>query len=251
MNNYVLQQLISFTEEVTDNKDNEIDMADWNRKVVGFLNSALGPEEKFSVNFENQYDHRIFPMLLGHLQGIIAKNQNESKEIENNQNTTKTIPTRISSISINSKKIFLVHGRDNEAKETTARFIERLKLEPIILHEQANAGQTIIEKFETYSDDVAFAIVLLTPDDIGASKDSPNKLMDRARQNVILELGYFMGKLGRTRVCALYKGNVELPSDYQGIVYIEMDKAGAWKAKISQEFVEAHISIDLTGLLGT
>jgi predicted nucleotide-binding protein len=74
--------------------------------------------------------------------------------------------------------------------------------------------------------------------------------MGRARQNVILELGYFMGRLGRTKVCALYKGAMELPSDYQGILYVEMDRHGAWRAKLAQELVQAKLSIDLTALIG-
>ena len=103
-----------------------------------------------------------------------------------------------------------------------ARFLEKLGLQPIILHEQPNSGRTIIEKFETYSSDISFAIVLLTPDDIGGINENDQEQQPRARQNVIMELGYFMGRLGRTRVCALHKGGVELPSDYQGVVYIAM-----------------------------
>jgi predicted nucleotide-binding protein len=147
-----------------------------------------------------------------------------------------------------TKKVFVVHGHDNEAKESVARFIERLRLSPIILHEQPNSGRTVIEKFEVFSD-VGFAVVLLTPDDIGTSAAEPKNLKPRARQNVILELGYFMGKLSRFRVCALYKPGVEIPSDYQGVLYIELDPAGAWKQKLAQELVEANFSIDLDGLL--
>lgn len=143
-----------------------------------------------------------------------------------------------------------MHGHDNEAKEGTARFLERLGLQPIVLHEQPNSGRTIIEKFETYSGDIAFAVVLLTPDDFGGVADTPQQSRPRARQNVIMELGYFMGRLGRHRVCALHKGGVQLPSDYQGVLYIELDPAGAWKAKLAQEFVQAKLPIELSGLLG-
>ena len=107
----------------------------------------------------------------------------------------------------------------------------------------------IIEKLENYSDDIAFAVVLLTPDDVGAEEIHASNLKPRARQNVIMELGYFIGKLSRLRVCALYKGGVELPSDYQGILYIEMDLAGAWKSKLAQEFVQAKLPINLEALL--
>lgn len=126
--------------------------------------------------------------------------------------------------------------------------MENLGLRAIILHELPDSGQTIIEKFERYSD-VAFAIVLLTPDDVGASESSSEKLNPRARQNVILELGYFTAKLGRSRVCALYSGNVELPSDLHGVLYTAIDSEGAWRMKLAQELAEAGMSIDLNRLL--
>jgi predicted nucleotide-binding protein len=145
-------------------------------------------------------------------------------------------------------KVFVVHGRDNEAKEKVARFLERLKLEPIILHEQPNEGRTVIEKFEVYAD-VGFAVVLLTPDDIGALASEQTQLKPRARQNVVLELGYFLGKLKRNRVCALYKEGVEIPSDYQGVLYVELDSAGGWTIKLAQELAVAGIPINLEALL--
>src|SRR5690606_1552385 len=104
-----------------------------------------------------------------------------------------------------NNKIFLVHGHDHTTRNTVATFLEKLKLEPIILAEQANGGKTIVEKLERYSD-VGFAVVLLTHDDEGRSlieKAARSRPKGRARQNVILELGYFMGLLTRARVCAL------------------------------------------------
>ena len=91
--------------------------------------------------------------------------------------------------------------------------------------------------------------MLLTPDDQGAATVSPENIRPRARQNVILELGYFIGRLGRFRVCALHKGGVELPSDYQGVIYVDMDAAGGWKSKLAQELVQAKLPIDLSGLI--
>lgn len=128
--------------------------------------------------------------------------------------------------NLGSKRVFIVHGHDEGTKETVARYLAKLALSPIILHEQPNQGKTIIEKFETYSD-VAFALVLLTPDDVGHPKDDPSKASPRARQNVVLELGFFMGSLGRSHVCVLYKEGVEIPSDYQGVTYVPLD-AGCW-----------------------
>lgn len=147
-----------------------------------------------------------------------------------------------------SKRIFIVHGHDSEPKESVARFIERLGLEPIILHEQPNSGRTVIEKFEVFAD-VGFAVVLLTPDDVGGSSDKQNELKARARQNVVLELGYFVGRLSRHRVCALFKKDVEIPSDLHGVLFVEFDPAGAWRTKLAQELVEAGIQIKLDALI--
>ena len=114
-------------------------------------------------------------------------------------------------------------------------------IEIIILHEQPNQGRTIIEKFEAHSD-VGFAIVLLTPDDLGGQ--SSNRLLPRARQNVILELGYFIARLGRNRVCALKKDAVELPSDILGVVWLPFDEQGRWRRKLAQELEAANFNID-------
>ena len=122
-------------------------------------------------------------------------------------------------------------------------------IEATILHEQANKGQTIPEKFEEHADDAGFAIILLTPDDVGAPKDETNSLKPRARQNVVLELGYFWGRLGRKRLCVLYKEGVELPSDMSGIVYVPMDNFGGWKQKLAREMNRAKLPIDPQKLL--
>lgn len=139
------------------------------------------------------------------------------------------------------KDIFIVHGHDDEAKETVARFVEKLGGKAIILHEQPNGGRTIIEKFEHHAN-VAFAIVLLTPDDLGGK--SAKALKQRARQNVVFELGFFFAKLGRNRVCALHKEDVEIPSDIQGVIYTPMDKAGAWRTALARELKEAGVPLD-------
>lgn len=137
-----------------------------------------------------------------------------------------------------SNKIFIVHGHDNSAKNELARFIEKIGLEAIILHEQASRGNTIIEKIEEYANTVGFAIILYTACDKGKSKKEDD-LKDRARQNVVFEHGYFVGKLGRNRVIALNKENIETPSDIDGVLYIPMDSAGAWKTQILQELKTA------------
>lgn len=146
-------------------------------------------------------------------------------------------------IACNSNKVFIVHGRDNETKLEVARFLEKLKLEPIILHEQASGGKTVIEKIEDYTN-VRFAIVLYTPCDIGGlSGSNNNELKQRARQNVIFEHGYLIGKIGRKNVSALVKGDIELPNDISGIVYINMGD-GNWKIDIAKELRSAGYDID-------
>jgi predicted nucleotide-binding protein len=134
-------------------------------------------------------------------------------------------------------EIFIVHGRDSPAKIEVARLIERAGLRAVILHEQANQGRTIIEKFEDHGGTAGFAIIVLTPDDVGGlDKDN---LKPRARQNVIGEMFWFAGKLGRHRVCALKKSDVEMPSDFAGIGYTDMDDRGAWKAELLRELQAA------------
>ncbi len=140
-----------------------------------------------------------------------------------------------------SNKIFIVHGHDGEARETVARFLESVGLVPIILHEQANKGRTIIEKVEANSD-VSFAVVLLTPDDEGCAKGGVSE--PRARQNVLLELGYFIGRLGRDRVCALKRGMLEIPSDFAGVVWEPMDASNGWKQALGRELEAAGHTID-------
>ena len=133
------------------------------------------------------------------------------------------------------------HGRDEAAKEKVARFLELIGLDAIILHEQNDGGQFILEKFEHHAD-VVFALALLTSDDRCGRAF-------RARQNVILELGYLLHQLDRSRVRVLYTPGVELPSDILGWLYIEMDAADAWKLKLARELTAAGVPIDLKRLL--
>lgn len=140
-------------------------------------------------------------------------------------------------------EVFIIHGSDDGTKETVARFITKLGLTPIILHEQPNQGRTIIEKFERHAQ-VGFALALLTPDDVGSLADQQKDLRPRARQNVIFEFGYFMGRLGRQRVCALTKGDMEIPSDYSGVLYIPLDDAGAWKMAVIRELNSVGFNVD-------
>jgi predicted nucleotide-binding protein len=141
------------------------------------------------------------------------------------------------------QKVFIVHGHDDAARYAVARFLDRIGLVAIVLAEQADKGQTIIEKFEASAAEVGFAVVLLTPDDVGGIGLGSIQAA-RARQNVVFELGYFAGKLGRGRTCLLRKGDVEIPSDLYGVIYTEMDPADGWKGKLARELDAAGLRFD-------
>jgi predicted nucleotide-binding protein len=146
-----------------------------------------------------------------------------------------------------SNDVFIVHGHDNEMKQYVARVLTQLGLVPNILHEKPNQGRTIIEKLEANTSDVGFAVVLLSPDDMAYIRSqTPEQARPRARQNVVLELGYFIAKLGREKVMPLYKGAeaFELPSDIAGVVYTPFDDAGHWRYALADELKAAGYTID-------
>ena len=121
------------------------------------------------------------------------------------------------------ENIFIVHGHDTESLDRVKKILKTLRLKHKVLHEQPNKGLTLIEKFEETAEDIGFAIVIMTGDDKGGSKkDDFSKYKNRARQNVILELGFFLAKLERKRVCILSEEGVEEPSDYRGVVYTSL-----------------------------
>jgi predicted nucleotide-binding protein len=247
MNDRQREKLAGYVKDA-DNITEAWQISRWSNRVTAFLTEAMGADAADHFNsLASIYGSDELALKSGHLEGLMAKGEDEPPTTApNSSNRQKVEPEPSAS---NTRDVFVVHGHDGEAKESVARFLEKLELTAIVLHEQPNEGRTLIEKFETSSKNVAFAVVLLTPDDLGRERDKPEKLEPRARQNVILELGYFMGRLGRTRVCALYKGGVELPSDFQGVVYIEIDSAGAWRTKLAQELLGAKITIKLEGLL--
>jgi len=145
------------------------------------------------------------------------------------------------------RTVFLVHGHDHAARDAVTAFVRRLGLNVTILADESGGGRTIIEQFEKHAD-VGFALVLLTGDDLGGPADKPTELKHRARQNVVLELGYFYGRLGRDRVRALVKGDVEYPSDIGGVLYTKLDEEGAWQLKLAREMRDAQMSIDMNKL---
>lgn len=198
--------------------------------------------EEFEADFEDGR-RRLVTLLQ------IAK---EKEDLEQNyRKPDKALSERSSQPAPPTNSVFVVHGHDGEVREAVARVIERLGLEAIILHEKTNKGRTIVEKLVEESDKAGFAVVLLTPDDVGRKRDADTQQdRPRARQNVVLELGYFLGKLGRSRVMAIYKpeDNFEIPSDYDGVVYSEFDAATSWRYRLAEELRAAGYRIDLNRL---
>ncbi|OAD46342.1 TIR domain-containing protein [Polaribacter atrinae] len=158
--------------------------------------------------------------------------------IKSTKNTVNHIPTP----ELDLSKVFIVHGHDELLKNEVARFIEKLKLEAIILHEKASSGKTIIEKIEEYSN-VGFGIVLYTGCDIGAKNEENPTLQNRARQNVVFEHGFLISKIGRRNVCALVKGDIEKPNDISGVVYVSTQEE--WRLSISKELKNSGYNIDM------
>lgn len=140
-------------------------------------------------------------------------------------------------------KVFIVHGHDEALKQEVARIVEKQGLEAIILSEQANQGKTIIEKIEENAD-VGAAICLFTGDDYGRAKDATSENL-RARQNVVFEAGYFMGKLGRGNVILIASPDIEIPSDLQGVVYTNKDM---WQTDVLRELKAIGYNVDFNKL---
>jgi len=195
------------------------------------------------------------PLALDHPDHFRLEYKDLWRRMEEQEDVTKRfakyIPETISEPIQPSKNVFIVHGRERKPLKELKTMVWGFGLNPIVLHEKPSGSRTIVEKLEKYSD-VGYAFVILTPDDIGGPKHKLDRYLrkidvralgdfrERARQNVILEFGYFIGKLGRDRVCCLHKGDVELPSDMHGIVYIPFkESVNEVKGKIMNELEEA------------
>jgi predicted nucleotide-binding protein len=146
-----------------------------------------------------------------------------------------------------SRKVFIVHGRDEAMRKEAQATLNRFGIDGIVLHEEINEGQTIIEKFDREARACGYAVVLFSPDDMGGLRvgKTASKLAPRARQNVILELGYFVALLGRKNVFVLVAGTgLEQPSDFHGVVYESYDKAGNWRRRLANELSAQGFYID-------
>ncbi len=227
-----------------------VEMQAWIAECEDFIISTYGEEsvpwkvfsrfsrDKLDGWLQDTFDEQrnIIISALSACLRIIPKNSETIKNVSSKKN------------SKNLTQIFIVHGHDEEAKFKVARYIEKLGFEPIILHEQASSGSTIIEKIEEYSN-VGFGIILYTPCDIGGEKTASPELKPRARQNVVFEHGYLIAKIGRSNVCALVRGDIETPTDVSGIVYITMDSTNAWHIEIARELRRSGYNVDMNKVL--
>jgi predicted nucleotide-binding protein len=226
----------------------------WSLEAAAMLKTAFDDVTAAEFSSIKQSTYLLtMKMQRGMLRGLLAKTNDESEE--NVSRLGSLVPKREFGRGVTGgaedqlpQKVFIVHGHDDGAKYEVARFIDNAGFDAIILHEQVNEGKTIIEKFEKNSA-VHYAVVLITPDDVGAMISKRDQLRARPRQNVILELGFFVGTLGRDHVCVLQKGDIETPSDYLGVVYIPLDTEGAWKTALAREMKKAGFKIDLNELI--
>lgn len=189
--------------------------------------------------------HRVFQK---GKQELISLIETIKMEIKIDSEMSRTYFYNNSSTHVNNtKKVFVVHGHNLEIKYDVARTLEQLGLEPIILHEQPNKGRTLIKKFTDYSD-VDFAIVIISADDYGYSKNNkPSEKKFRARQNVVFELGFFIAKLGFEKVFPLVENlSIEKPGDFDGVMYVSYN--AEWKQKLVQELKAVGYEIDANKL---
>lgn len=206
---------------------------------------------KISLDLIDRVGHYTQSMnvSINSLQGIYERLELYDDYSETSQRTPSNEDISDNFTRILGEEVFIIHGRDEAAKHAIARFVERLGLKAIVLGEQPDDGLTIIEKLEREARNVGFAIAALTPDDVGALKDETDKQLKlRARQNVIFELGYFMGKLDRKRVCLLIKGELENPSDLDGLLYVPMNSPNEWQLKLATAMQQAGLPVDLNKL---
>jgi predicted nucleotide-binding protein/predicted nucleotidyltransferase len=230
---------------------NPIAVRDFANKTCKYLDFFIADEKGSAVSCANSsfISEKNRKQLIRKLNCLLVWNNKKgfsNEDIDWDFNTLLDYAPMMSTMllppktKIDYKKVFIVHGHDEDAKLEIKNFITSLGLEPIILSEQSNKGMTIIEKIETNTD-VGLGIVLYTPCDEGRLKNDNKKtpLNSRARQNVIFEHGYLIGKLGRSRVVALVKDKIEKPNDIEGVIYIQMDKKERWKNDVIKELKDA------------
>lgn len=216
-------------------------------KKLGILKMSCGILLRRSFETDFEYYWRAYGEKYdAYLKSLIRVVTDDEYDFTPKHKEVKQVETQ-STPKAKSNKVFIVHGHDGEVKYRTANFLRQHGLDPIILHLKANRNRTIIEKLEKYTEDVGYGIVLYTPDDLGQVKPkaSNGELDNRARQNVIFEHGYLMGLIGRENVLAIVKGDIELPSDISGVVYIDDTN---WEMDLLRELHDAGYPIDAANL---
>ena len=210
---------------------------------------ANAPQSGLSTRFTITANPADAPYGGGITPGTVSGVQKGLKILEDANQIVPFLKNTVSKITTDAlRKVFIVHGHNELMKQTTARFVQKLGLEPVILHEQPNKGRTIIEKFLDHSE-VAFALVLLSGDDRGGLSDGRVESYQlRARQNVIFELGFFIGRLDRSRVVALHTPGVEIPSDYSGVIFIPFDQGSVWELQVAKEMRAVGLKVDFNKL---
>lgn len=224
----------------------------WTDYCLELLKSSFDiPNNEYYKEFENliQYDN-IFgspDCLADYKKGIRMRTQNLESVLERidlipttiNGDSSRVHTNTTTASTVSNKNVFVVYGHDNAMKLEIVSFLSvELNLNPISLDLQPSGGKTIIEKFEKYAAEVGYAVVLMSPDD---DADVDGQIFKRARQNVILELGYFIAKLGRSNLCIIQKGEVEIPSDIAGILHVKF--ASNWKHELLKELKNAGVSV--------
>lgn len=233
------------------------DIEAWRAKTEVVLRQAVGESDQLVADFRNlSYSPQFWSNLtpdnvwdnarrrgvqrgVALLEAAITKVEIDD-DLSADQPASADVPERT--------EIFIVHGHDEGQKEAVARFVQDLTgKKPIILHERVSSSATLIEKLERFAKTAAYAIVIATCDDVGRlATDTDDR--PRARQNVILELGYFFGALGRENVALLYETGLDRPSDTNGILHIELDGTRQWRVALAQEMEAAGFEIDWDAL---
>lgn len=199
----------------------------WTTRCNSIILKLFGPGSPQDKAIETALRVRVIgngPDKFEQCKGYVIGTLKSAIDVLNNDIFHELMDDKADAPGMLSNRVFVVHGHDEVAKTSIEIFLSEIGLEPIVLHRQADEGQTIIEKFEKHSD-VGYAFILLTPDDVSYSSsedalpDDQRKKEYRARPNVIFEFGFFVGRLGRRRVCCLYTGDVTLPSDVSGMIY--------------------------------
>jgi predicted nucleotide-binding protein len=144
--------------------------------------------------------------------------------------------------------IFIIHGRDHGDRDSVDLFLRELGLATTVIMNEPSSGRFIFEKIEDAGQS-SFAVALFTGDDKGHAVGEESAIAHRPRQNVVFELGYFCGLLGRRRVCVLKRGEMEMPSDLRGIITIPFQQSGAWKLQLAKELHAAGFDIDLDDVI--